>query len=238
MEHFIDRYLDGELTEEEAEAFLVAVRENPDLEAELRAYEETLAFAADTNPPGPSPDFTDQVMNRIASMNRQPAPRLHYLSHLRSLFGPTRAARLAWAAVLVLVFGLGYLTSRLGTGGELGYPDRTRGSQTVSDAGSIERTQAVASLQSENFRIFRLVYAPQKSEVSGVAIAGTFNGWNPELTPMHQEGNVWTALLILPPDTYEYMIVENGDRWITDPLALQTRDDGFGRKNAVLDLTL
>ena len=30
----------------------------------------------------------------------------------------------------------------------------------------------------------------------------------------------------------------NGARWVTDPLALQTRDDGFGRRNAVLDVSI
>lgn len=232
MEYLIDRYLDGELTEEEAEAFLAAVREDPELEAELRAYEETLAFAADTNPAGPSPDFTVRVMNRIAGSKPRPA------AYRRNFTSPTRARRLAWAAVLVLVFGLGYLTSRLGTSGELSHQDGARGSLAVSDSAPVERLRAAATLQSDGFRIVRLVYAPQQTEVREVAIAGTFNGWNPELTPMQREGNVWTALLILPPDTYEYMLVEDGDRWITDPLALQTRDDGFGRENAVLDLTL
>jgi hypothetical protein len=34
------------------------------------------------------------------------------------------------------------------------------------------------------------------------------------------------------------MFIEDGQRWVTDPLAAQTRDDGFGRENAVLDLTM
>jgi hypothetical protein len=34
------------------------------------------------------------------------------------------------------------------------------------------------------------------------------------------------------------MFVEDSLHWVTDPLALQTRDDGFGNENAVLDLTL
>jgi hypothetical protein len=55
---------------------------------------------------------------------------------------------------------------------------------------------------------------------------------------MERTGDVWTAQLVLPPGTYEYMFVENGENWVTDPLALQTRDDGFGRKNAVLDVSI
>ena len=49
---------------------------------------------------------------------------------------------------------------------------------------------------------------------------------------------VFPLNLVLPPDSYEYMFVEDGERWVTDPLAPQTRDDGFGRMNAVLDLTM
>jgi hypothetical protein len=54
---------------------------------------------------------------------------------------------------------------------------------------------------------------------------------------MQREGDVWTALLLLPRSTYEYMFVENEENWVTDPLALQTREDGFGRENAVLELS-
>ncbi len=55
---------------------------------------------------------------------------------------------------------------------------------------------------------------------------------------MRREGGAWVIQLMLPPQTYEYMFVENGQEWVTDPLATQTRDDGFGRRNAVLDLTI
>jgi hypothetical protein len=171
-------------------------------------------------------------MNRIASQEPQPAP------YSRNFINPTRVKRLAWAAVLVLVFGMGYLTSRLGTGDQQNPQDHGNGSLAMLDSALAERSQTAVPTPSDGLRIVRLVYAPQIPEVRDVAIAGTFNGWNPELTPMQREGNIWTALLILPPDTYEYMIVEDGDRWITDPLALHTRDDGFGRENAVLDLTL
>ena len=55
---------------------------------------------------------------------------------------------------------------------------------------------------------------------------------------MVRRGGVWVVPLLLPPETYEYMFVEDGQRWVTDPLAVQTRDDGFGTENAVLDLEI
>jgi 1,4-alpha-glucan branching enzyme len=82
------------------------------------------------------------------------------------------------------------------------------------------------------------VYESRDPKVRTVRVAGTFNDWNPEGVAMERQGDLWTAVLFLPRGTYEYMFVEDDAHWVTDPLALQTRDDGFGRKNAVLDLTL
>jgi len=90
----------------------------------------------------------------------------------------------------------------------------------------------------DEMRVVRLVYEPRDSRVRTVRVAGTFNDWNPEGIALERKGNLWTAVLILPRGTYEYMYVEDDARWVTDPLALETRDDGFGRKNAVLDLAL
>jgi len=49
---------------------------------------------------------------------------------------------------------------------------------------------------------------------------------------------VWSTIVVLAPGSYEYMFIENGERWVTDPLAARTRDDGFGSKNAVLDVEI
>jgi 1,4-alpha-glucan branching enzyme len=87
-------------------------------------------------------------------------------------------------------------------------------------------------------RVVRLVYKSSDPRIRTVRVAGTFNEWDPEGVAMERKGDLWTAVMILPRGTYEYMYVEDDARWVTDPLALQTRDDGFGRKNAVLDLTL
>ncbi len=52
---------------------------------------------------------------------------------------------------------------------------------------------------------------------SKVYVAGTFNGWNPNTHPLyhHPEDGVFRAALLLPPGTYEYKLVVNGD-WKTD----------------------
>jgi anti-sigma factor RsiW len=251
MHELIDRYLDGELTPPEAEALLRRLREDPELESELREYEEMLAQAArsgqgQSEQAGLSPQFTQRVMAEIHATVRQvgashPSRQPRDLQRSRS--GPRRwQPALALAASVLLVFGLGYLTARIGpqvmTGPPSGAADPRAAAGKLTSAMPVEASPATQQLGLEGMRMVRLVYLPQKAGVKQVSVAGTFNGWDPSTTPMQREGNVWTALLILPPDTHEYMFVENGQDWITDPLALQTRDDGFGRMNAVLDLSL
>lgn len=212
----IDRYLDGDLSETEAESFLDSLASDPDLETELREYERILG--ASPAPEGPSAGFTDRVMDRL----REPGARGRWWPSLTG-----RSAwrwGLGWAAAAVLAFSLGRFTA---------------GDRPVS-APVTRPVPATASSPEEagRLRLVRLVYVPPDPGVERVAVAGTFNEWNPSRTLMRREGDLWIAQLLLPRNTYEYMFVVDDEQWVTDPLAVETRDDGFGRENAVLDLTL
>ena len=67
-----------------------------------------------------------------------------------------------------------------------------------------------------------------------VCIAGTFNDWQPEAKPMHPTGDGhWLKESDLPPGTYEYCLVVDG-QWMPDPLARETVANPFGGKNSVL----
>jgi len=71
-----------------------------------------------------------------------------------------------------------------------------------------------------------------------VAIAGDFNGWNPQanfLEDLKGDG-IWTETLKLEPGRYEYMFVLDGEKWFPDPNALRYVKDGFGNKNAILEI--
>jgi hypothetical protein len=76
--------------------------------------------------------------------------------------------------------------------------------------------------------------APQ---ARSVAVAGDFNGWRPEATPLRRgEGGLWTVGVPLAPGRrYEYQFVVDGE-WVSDPAAGALADDGFGGENAVLEL--
>ena len=71
-----------------------------------------------------------------------------------------------------------------------------------------------------------------------VAIAGDFNGWNPQTNVLEdpEEDGIWTGTLNLEPGKYEYMFVMDGEEWFPDPNALRYVKDGFGNKNAILEI--
>ena len=69
---------------------------------------------------------------------------------------------------------------------------------------------------------------------AAVAIAGTFNDWRPDGTPMVSLGDGrWAKELALRPGVYEYRLVVDG-QWMPDPRAGETAPNPFGEMNSVL----
>ncbi len=70
-----------------------------------------------------------------------------------------------------------------------------------------------------------------------VAVAGDFNGWRAEATALRRgEGGVWSVLVPLAPGRrYEYAFLVDGE-WVADPGAPASAEDGFGGRNAVMEL--
>ncbi len=67
-----------------------------------------------------------------------------------------------------------------------------------------------------------------------ICIAGTFNDWQPENRRMLSLGSGhWRNETVLPPGTYEYCLVVDGE-WMPDPLARETVPNPFGGRNSVL----
>jgi hypothetical protein len=74
-------------------------------------------------------------------------------------------------------------------------------------------------------------FAPEGREVH---VAGDFNGWRPEVTPLKNTGaGEWTVRLKLRSGQYEYRFVVDG-RWREDPLAFQRVANPYGNFNCVL----
>jgi 1,4-alpha-glucan branching enzyme len=71
---------------------------------------------------------------------------------------------------------------------------------------------------------------------TAVSIAGTFNDWRPEATAMVAVGDgCWRKEIILPPGSYEYLFVADGN-WMPDPLARATVANPFGGVNSLLTI--
>jgi len=82
-------------------------------------------------------------------------------------------------------------------------------------------------------RVARL--AIRAPEARRVAVAGDFNGWSADATPLRRgPGGAWTVELPLGPGRHQYQFVVDGV-FVADPSA-PTVDDGFGGNNAVIDL--
>jgi anti-sigma factor RsiW len=69
-----------------------------------------------------------------------------------------------------------------------------------------------------------------------IAVAGDFNGWNTNANQLEDpDGDgIWIGKMQLEPGRYEYMLVVDDGKWVTDPNAKVYADDGFGSRNAVL----
>lgn len=69
---------------------------------------------------------------------------------------------------------------------------------------------------------------------TSVAVAGTFNDWNPNTKILHPVGSGhWLKETVLAPGTYEYCLVVDG-QWRPDPAARETVPNPFGGRNSVL----
>ncbi len=73
-----------------------------------------------------------------------------------------------------------------------------------------------------------------RPEARQVYVAGSFNGWKPDTTPLRALGNGrWKGDLTLDPGRYEYLCVVDG-QWLPDPNAKETVGNPYGGRNSVV----
>jgi 1,4-alpha-glucan branching enzyme len=82
------------------------------------------------------------------------------------------------------------------------------------------------------------VFVFHAPEATRVELVGDFTDWRRERIPMKgpDADGYWSARVRLPAGRYEYQFLVEGERWVTDPLAVSRRPDGFGLQNAVVNL--
>ncbi len=74
------------------------------------------------------------------------------------------------------------------------------------------------------------------SPLQSVHVAGTFNNWDKQATPLVPDADrmVWTKRVPLGVGKHLYKFVLDGETWITDPRSVRNEDDGGGNVNSVL----
>ncbi len=214
QDRLIQRFIDHELTADERVHFLQALDEDAGLRRRLLNAELVIAEAGRLPRIAPSARFVAQVQARLA------VPKPSLIERMMSWLTAPRVAQWNMAGALAAACVVAVLAWAVG-------------SAIVKSPQSLPVT---AEVKSEPVILVRLILS--QPQAASVAVAGDFNGWNPDRTPLQRtDGGMWTATIPLPPGRYQYMFVIDGKQWMADPLAAEDAVDGFGSQNAVLDVT-
>jgi 1,4-alpha-glucan branching enzyme len=80
----------------------------------------------------------------------------------------------------------------------------------------------------------RVEFALKALRAKWVTVAGSFNDWEPDLTPLQRDkGGVWRTTVLLSPGTHLYRFIVDG-QWRSDPKAKQSVPNEFGEANSVV----
>lgn len=215
LNQYVDQVLDTEFTQQVEEHLksCSACREEY-----LKLKQVVSALNSISPQPAPT-DFTQSIMTKISQKEIQiqsswmdflrkriAVPSLSFPRKWESMFS-FRLAGAAAVAALIVFFAFTFIFNT---------PD----------------TSLICSAEVQ----FSLKISDGKTHT--VAIAGDFNGWNPQANILEDpEGDgIWTGTLKLEPGRYEYMFVLDGEKWFPDPNALRYVKDGFGNRNAILEI--
>ncbi|WP_263787783.1 hypothetical protein [Salinibacter grassmerensis] len=225
------RFIDGDLSDEEVQAALHHIADDPEARSLLQFELQMTQNLAASRAPQPASDFATRTMEQLDEAEASPRPLAHRLRDWwaairRPLITvPVRPAHTV--ATLALVVAIGWLA----------WPSGPSSVSPNSRMGASASVQPAATASSRAGTVLtRFVYTNDTAD--SVAVAGDFSDWNPiPLSPHIVNGEtVWTGLVPVSRGEHEYQFVINGERWVTDPLAPVKQDDGFGAKNAVLKL--
>jgi opacity protein-like surface antigen len=82
----------------------------------------------------------------------------------------------------------------------------------------------------------RVCFRVSAAGAERVSVAGSFNDWDPEATPLRPAGDGrWEGCAELEPGTYQYAYIIDGE-WTTPPEAKSVVEDGFGGRNGILEV--
>ena len=228
MDTLLRRYLDGELPPAQESDMLHRIADDDEARTLLR-FELQMRDVWSGAPEVPT-GFADRTMAAIEDAETEPDPATLPFDRIAErvwtwLVEPhplqVRPGLVAVAVLLIGAATIGWPTSR----------------QPAPQTTSAREPLTTAATQNQNEVVWtRFMYA--NDEASSVSVAGDFGEWEPiPLSKKTVDGQtVWTGIVPIPKGEHQYMFVIDGSQWVTDPLAPVQRSDGFGNKNAVLQL--
>lgn len=95
----------------------------------------------------------------------------------------------------------------------------------------------VVSTLRDTLRLVRLMFEAPGAQ--RVAVAGDFNAWNAEATPLSRDegSRRWSVTLALRAGEHRYAFVVDGTRWVPDPRAEHFVEGENGRIYSLLNLS-
>lgn len=214
-ELLVQRFLDQELSPEERIRFIAQLGRNEDLRQRAVEMEQLLLDVSRLPRPRVPHGFAERVLERTIPATSTRARLTEMLFAPRDFQWNLAAAVGAAALLLLVVAGV-----------------VARSVRTPASPGADSQSAAVAMPSTV---LVRLVIVQPGAHT--VQVAGDFNGWDPARTPLDEvSAGAWAVTIPLQPGRYEYMYVVDGQQWIADPFAVEHKDDGFGSRNAVLDV--
>jgi len=209
IKKLLNPYIDKTLDADVSKQIDEHLKSCPSCSKEYLSLKEVIASLNSLSTQPASADFAQSIMTKISQEEIQ--IQSSWVDHIKKQISipkfSFRLAGIAATAVLIVFFAFTFIFNT---------PD----------------TPLICSAEVQ----FSLKINDNKAHT--VAIAGDFNGWNPQTNVLEDpEGDgIWTGTLNLEPGRYEYMFVMDGEKWFPDPNALRYVKDGFGNKNAILEI--
>ena len=99
------------------------------------------------------------------------------------------------------------------------------------------KVKVAATTPQPTSRIGHVSFELVRPGAKQVCVAGSFNGWKPERSPLVPLGDGrFVGDVTVDPGRYEYLFVVDG-QWLPDPKAKETVQNPFGGTNSVLTVS-
>ena len=221
-ERLVQRFLDQELSAEERVRFVARLGRDQALRERAIELEQLVLDVSRLPRPAVPAGFVARVLEQTEPPRPVKVGRVGLSRRLASALFAPRALRWNLASAMAVAC-LALLVGAVVAG------------RLTRKPGPLPTAPASAAAAAPSTVLVRLVVLQAGART--VQVAGDFNGWNPARTSLEQISNgSWAVTIPLKPGRYEYMFVVDGQQWIADPFAAEQTNDGFGSRNAVIDV--